>query len=211
MALSGPTGAVAVNTQIWPGGQPLHRLHNPVFGPAEFNPCQGAPSRFSPLRTADGVCVATLYGADDFDCAVYETLFHDVPFRGIKEIPATRIQSAAHSVLAPKRDLRLADLTTKGLRKLGVSRVELIESNAIDFAATVAWARAIHGQHPDLDGLYWVSRQYDRGRAVLLFGDRLGPALLDVVEGPTALAADSTLTDRVLLLAAQAGIAVSIA
>jgi hypothetical protein len=35
-------------------------------------------ARFSPIKDSDGASIPTLYGGTSFDCAVMETLFHDV-------------------------------------------------------------------------------------------------------------------------------------
>ena len=108
---------------------------------------------------------------------------------------------------APARpaNLRLANLTTDGLRRLKVPKAELIASAPIDYPNTARWAEAIHHQHPDVDGLYWMSRQRDRDHALMLFGDRAGGALAGTRMGP-GLRSNSVLRQSILTLALRAGI-----
>ena len=108
---------------------------------------------------------------------------------------------------APARpaNLRLANLTTDGLHWLKVSKAELMVSAAIDYLATARWAEAIHHQHPDVDGLVWMSRQRDRDHALMLFGDRAGKALAGTRMGP-ALRSNDVLRQSVLALALRVGI-----
>ena len=103
---------------------------------------------------------------------------------------------------APARpaNLRLANLTTDGLHRLKVPKAELIASAPIDYPNTARWAEAIHHQHPDVDGLYWMSRQRDRDHALMLFGDRAGTRM-----GP-ALRSNDGLRQSVLALALRVGI-----
>src|SRR4051794_3154197 len=75
--------------------------------------------------------------------------------------------------LIARRDLLLVDLTSDGLRRLGLTRGELIESDSRSYPQTAAWARALHDHWQRVDGLLWASGQRDTGRALLLFGDRV--------------------------------------
>ena len=66
---------------------------------------------------------------------------------------------------------------TDGLHRLKLPKAELIATTAIDYLATARWAETIHHQHPDTDGLVWMSRQRDHDHALMRFGDRAGKAL----------------------------------
>lgn len=196
-----------INTHTWRKNTPIHRVHDSAYAANSFNPCKGRGTRFAPFDSPAGKCVATLYGGGDFTCSVYETIFHDVPFTAPdKSIPAADVHSKAYSELRPKRELILADLTTVGLRKPGISRAQLIESEAVEYKHTVLWAKALHGQFAHLDGLYWISQQYDRGRALMLFGERVKPTDLAVHAGPQLLEPHTALEEFVQQLANQAGI-----
>jgi hypothetical protein len=56
----------------------------------------------------------------------------------------------------------------------------------------VKWAEAVHRQVPDAQGLVWMSGRFNTSRALVLFGDRVNPAILRVVPG-TVQALDSGL------------------
>lgn len=60
-------------------GQVLHRIHQNIYNADQFNPGVLGNARFSPIRNALGEAIPTLYAGTTFDCAVMETVFHDVP------------------------------------------------------------------------------------------------------------------------------------
>lgn len=156
---------------IWPAGRPIIRAHNSALGATEFNSSNDS-RRFRPI-TNQGAIVPTLYGADLVEGALSESVFHDVPVRG----PARRIQRKAlvpmiRSTVIPQRDLRLVRLHSAGLKKLGVTHAELIESSARQYPRTAAWGQALYDLG-DYDGLVWHSRQFNNSFAVMLWGDRV--------------------------------------
>lgn len=110
------------------------------------------------------------------------------------------------SVLAPLRDLKLVQLHGFGLRRLEISRVDIIESDS-QYSQTVRWARALHACGSEIDGLVWVSRQHDTSLALVLFGDRVRRADLEVVDPPLPLYLGPGF-DEVQRAAEQAGITV---
>ncbi len=171
----------------WDEGCPLVRCHDVRFGATEFNPGVGA-GRFHPFEDTHRRVVPVLYAASDFDGALSETFFHDVPVRGPgKWVEKFELQSLVVSTLVCDRDLKLAQLSGFGLPRIGVSRRELIECGAEEYAATAAWARGLHACDLSPDGLIWVSRQNDTARALVLFGDRVSRRELRIVSHPVAL------------------------
>jgi hypothetical protein len=115
-----------------------------------------------------------MYGSDQEDGAIAETVFHDVPVRGADRVVlASRLDDRSLVALAPQRNLRLAALFGHGLRRLEVTAEELTSTDGIDYPGTVAWARALHHAIPDLDGLVWMSKQFNAAKALVLFGDRV--------------------------------------
>lgn len=164
-------------------GTPVHRVHGRRRRPVEFNECKGNPTRFAPILDAHGRCVPSLYGGSSFSAAVYETIFHDVPAHARwKSVPLDRVTASAHATLGPRRDIRLASLRTPDLERWRVSRDALIGSSPTRYRDTAAWARAVHDQFPDVEGLVWTSNRRDPDSAWLFFGDRVGPADLQIVE-----------------------------
>ena len=164
----------ALTRMTWPKGQVIHRIHLDLYRPAQFNPGAKGNARFSPIRDATGSSIPTLYGGVTFECAAMETVFHDVPFAvGLKTYDKAKLIGQVSSQVIPTRDLVLADLSSTALRKLGVERGQLIDTEKDRYPQTRVWAEAIYAQCPDVDGLCWVSRQDDRSRALVLFGDRV--------------------------------------
>jgi hypothetical protein len=198
--------------EVWKAGEVIHVIHDTAFAPESFNPGADAagklrkPTRFAPIRDASGKVVPYLYGGSTLDCAIFETVFHEVPF----DAQATFVDLAdfaqrGHGELTPSRDLKLVDLTSDGLRRLKVSKEELITSPAREYVATARWAEALHRQFREVDGLVWMSRQRDRDRALVLFGDRARSALVGRrIGGP--LARNLALREAILAAALRAGI-----
>lgn len=177
--LADPPATLHVTPFVWPAGLPIHRIHLTRFAASTFNPGNQGNARFSPIGNARGRPIPTLYGGSDFECAAMETVFHDVPFApGFKNYDKRKLLGQTHSVLVPAAALTLADLSNVALRKLGVPRARLIDTDKDSYPATRKWALAIHQKNPNLQGLVWVSRQDDRGQALMLFGDRVGSGLL---------------------------------
>ncbi|HKI04444.1 MAG TPA: RES family NAD+ phosphorylase [Thermoanaerobaculia bacterium] len=192
----------------WKVGQSLIRCHNIRFGATEFNPGVGPSGRFHPFADREDRMVPTLYGAEDLDGALSETVFHNVPVRGpAKRIAKYVLQPMVASSLVCDRPLTLVQLYGFGLPRLEVSRPELIETDVDDYPRTAAWARALHASAPGIDGLIWVSRQNDASFALVLFGDRVARASLEVVEAPRPLGFGPGF-DEVQRAAEQAGITI---
>lgn len=78
------------------------------------------------------------------------------------------------------RPLRLANLRAADLLKWNIGRDMLIGSLPKHYGATALWAKAVHDQFDWVHGLIWTSRLCDPHSALLLFGDRVGAADLQV-------------------------------
>ena len=190
-----------------PKNTPIHRIHSDLYNGNQFNPGLKGNARFSPIKDGGGSFIPTLYGGMSFGCAAMESVFHDVPFApGVKIFDKHKLNEQVYSVLVSTDDLKLADLSNMALRKLGISRNCLIDTEKDCYPYTRLWAEAIHAQCPDVQGLYWISRQDDQSRALVLFGDRIDSASL-VQQGSTRnLTADIPLYSDVLNLALVIGV-----
>jgi len=104
------------------------------------------------------------------------------------------------------RELKLADLSSVALRKLGAQCKQLIDTEKDRYPATRQWAQAIHRQCPQAQGLCWISRQDDTARAVVLFGDRIPAEALRPGGGSRSLLDDGEACDAVLDLADRIGV-----
>ena len=101
---------------------------------------------------------------------------------------------------------KIADLSSVALRKLGVQHKQLIDTEKDQYPATRRWAEAIHAQHPDIQGLSWISRQDDSTRAVVLFGDRVSKGALQQVGSSRSLLKNEQTYAQLLNLADRIGV-----
>ena len=198
--------------ELWPAGRAIHVIHDAAFEPECFNPGIDAasvlrnPTRFAPIRDCAGRVVPYLYGGSTRDCAIFETVFHNVPIDAPdKFVDLDDFANRAHGLIVARRDLQLVTLTTDGLHRLKVPKSELIASAPINYIDTAAWAQAIHQQCPGVAGLLWMSRQRDQDQAVVLFGDRAATAVTGTRLG-TALRRNDVLRQAILTLALRVGI-----
>ena len=150
--------------------------------------------------------MGTLYGSEDLAGAVSETVFHDLPVgAGPRFLRIEALAPMVASTLSPLRALRLASLHGHGLRRLGATRAQLIDSEVDRYPELAAWGQALHDCPADPDGLVCRSRHYDDAYALLLFADRVRRRDLEVVEPPQPLSVGRGL-ERLMELAERAGI-----
>ena len=195
---------------ILEAGKRLHRIHNRQWRASTFNPCQGDPTRFAPITGEDRQCVPSLYAGSTFDSVAYETLFHDIPVRAKrKTLPEARLSDRAHTQLDADRDIMLAALRAPELAKWNISRSALIESPPKLYSETAAWAKAIHDQFPNVEGLVWTSKRCDPEDAYLFFGDRVREIDFRIVSTRDYRSDSSFLTD-VRQAAWRSGISIAI-
>lgn len=192
--------------EVWT--PPIIRVHHSRFGATEFNPGRGGGGRFDPFHDQRESLVPTLYGASTFNGAVSETIFRNVPVRGERILAAKALIPLQVNTLQSVRPLRLIDLRGFGLQRLGVSRRELIDSDAEHYRVTRAWAAALYHAVDDADGIIWVARQHDMSEAILLFGTRVDRDDLEVIAAPRPLAPSGRIEPDLLAAAAAAGIAI---
>jgi len=204
-----PPAVLHITPATWNAGTALHRVHLDVYAADAFNPGIKGNARFSPIVNTAGKPIPTLYGGTSFNCAAMETVFHDVPFApGLKSFDRRKLEGQLHSVLAITAALMLADLRNVPLRKLGVERKQLIDTEKDTYGQTRNWAQAIHAQHADIQGLCWTSRQDDSAMAVMLFGDRIGAGVLAQQGRSRSLGDDSAAIMELLALADMLGVRV---
>jgi len=190
-------------------GQVLHRVHLQRYRADQFNPGQLGNARFSPIGNDAGQPVPTLYASTTVDCALMETVFHDVSHAtGFKPFVREKLAALVHSSVRMERALQVADLSSVALRKLGVTRRQLIDTDKDQYPVTRQWAAAIHHQCPQVQGLCWVSRQDDSARALMLFGDRIADDALRPHGDSRSLLDDGNAYDAILDLAKRIGVTI---
>ena len=99
------------------------------------------------------------------------------------------------------------DLTTVGLRRLGLTRSDAIDSDPVDYAITRKLSAWLYESKPDAQGICWVSRQNDESRSVVLFEPRLG-AVNFAVGTEDKMFTDGPHLDTALTLAERMGASV---
>lgn len=192
-----------------PQGNLLHRVHQNQYRADQFNPGVQGNARFSPILDDKGNPIPTLYGGTTMDCALMETIFHDIPHTaGFKSFDSGKLGGQVHSILKIAQPLQLVDLASVPLRKLGVTRKQLIDTEKDQYPATRKWAEAIYQQYPQVQGLSWISRQDDSARAVVLFGDRITQSALRSNDTSRSLLEDGDAYDALLDLAERIGVSV---
>lgn len=161
----------------------LWRVYAQVHGPAGFNGTNRGNARFSPIENA-GAIIPTMYLATSVQAALMETVLHDAP------VPSAGFILTLEPAKDPRRisrlqstmALQLADLSTVGLRRLGISRSDVVDSDKTHYPVTRQLATWIYANCPDVQGLAWTSRQDDSAQAIVLFEPRLAGGTLAVLD-----------------------------
>jgi hypothetical protein len=185
----------------------LHRVHASKYGPIQFKPGPYGDARFSPIVNPAGAQIATMYAGTTQECALMETVFRSVPYEpGYKTIDKVKFQDQIYSTVTLAQPCNLVDLRAIALRKVGLTREELIDTEMDRYPDTRKIAEAIYVLRPDAQGLYWVSRQDDSARAVVLFGDRVPSDALAPGASSLSLLGDHATHAAVLDLADKLGV-----
>lgn len=152
----------------------IHRVHLSTYSGNSFNPCSGGKTRFAPISNIKGECVPSLYAGSEIECAVYETIFHDVPVKALmKSVRKKDVVIRSHTELKVQRPLNLVALFNPDLKAWRITRDALIASTPEYYTDTAKWAEAVHKNFPEADGLVWTSNHCDPQLAYLFFGDRV--------------------------------------
>lgn len=157
----------------WPAGQRIYRAHPHLFGSAQLDSRADADARFSTIRSVRTV-IPVLYGGENDEAAASETIFHtiDTPAGAHRprQVFLDKYISWQWSEVMTTRELALVRLAGAGLGSLGVTRAEMIGGGRGTYPETRTWAQALAAALPEVDGLWWESRQAPGRWAVVLFG-----------------------------------------
>lgn len=145
----------------------MYRLHDNRFRTNEFNPGPRGAGRFHFFGSPH---VPVLYAASTEAAAVAETLLRNIPASG-GHISYGDYQSKVMAALEIKREVRLASFLGTDLRALRVTPEQLTTTPGENYGQTRKWAEAAHAA--GFDGIAWMSRQDNSGRAYMFFGDRV--------------------------------------
>jgi len=125
--------------------------------------------------------VPVLYAGETEEVAISESVLHDLPSRAARLVASAYVDRLTGAV-APRRNLRFAQVHSGGLIRLGITPDQLTDTGPQHSERTCAWAEAIHAE-TDVDGLVWMSRRWNSQRAVMLFRDRVKGVELEGVPG----------------------------
>ncbi|WP_051242814.1 RES family NAD+ phosphorylase [Azohydromonas australica] len=169
-AIQGTPHLAQVNIDGW------WRVHPSRYAGDAFNPNPASHARFSPLRRPDGTVLPVMYAADRVEGALMETVFHEAPCPSAGahlQRADIEAKSLVLSQLNCSGPLTLIDLSSTGLRRMGLLRSQVIDTNAVRYSATRALAQHLYERMPQAQGLLWMSRLFDQSRSVVLFADRI--------------------------------------
>lgn len=173
----GAVSTVSIPTSNW--WRVFHRSH----GALGFNDSELGNSRFSPICDSEGAIIPTLYCGSSAKVALMESVLHDVPSpsdRFIYFSPGHADEEREIAGISNAKPLRLADFSTVGLRRLGLTRGQVVDSGKPDYPSTRLLAQWLYQNRPDVQGILWTSRQLDLGQVIILFEPRLTPDSLFV-------------------------------
>ena len=179
------------NTLTVEAGTTLERIHPDRFGPVQFNNSAGGNARFSPIHKPSGDIDPSIYAAETFSAAAMETAFHDVPIAGSpKNVQTKELEGLVHSTVEITQGLVVADLSSKGLHKLGLEKSQVIETGKRTYPQTRTFAEDVLKQNPDVQGFSWMSRKDDTSRSYVFFESRVPAGALKHVGTSKSLLED---------------------
>lgn len=151
-------------------GTRLTRIAHDAVGATEPS-TSVTPRRFSPIEDSLGI-VPVLYAGQDLECALGETVFHDLDDDDAhaQSVMRADFMMVRASVLEVQRDCVIADLTDSALTRIGFHRDEIVNTDATPdtYRTTVLWAQYVWDV-TDFSGLVWNSRRYRGGLAFMFF------------------------------------------
>jgi hypothetical protein len=165
-------------------GEPFVRGFSAGYGPLAFN-SSPVSRRFRPI-TDGGAVVPTAYGAETGLIALAETVLRRAAtIGGVLHVAELRGLGLVKTSFP--HDLDLVQLNGAGLRKLRLTRAQVIDTGPDADPGTAQVAQALYDANPSAHGIVWTSHQADDGDAFILWGTRLDPAAANILEGPTLL------------------------
>ncbi len=112
------------------------------------------------------------YASETLAAAFAETVIHEAGYyaAGAWCVPSSHIDARWVVTYAHPRSVSLLDLTGANLKRLGLNNDICATS---DYAFTQTLSRALHEQLPNVDGIYYISRQLNT-RCAAAFFERSG-------------------------------------
>jgi hypothetical protein len=175
------------NRVLLPAGTRLWRVHQRRYPSDAFNP-QGANEHFGggSFDSTRSDPYPFLYAAFTGTTAVAEVLLRGLPFddRGARILPRKMLAGRRLSVVELTGDVTLVALLS-ALDLAAVGQDEwLVQAEAAAYGQTRHWAHWLRHQATWAQGFIWPSKRNLPEHAVVLFGDRCPPGLLQATPDP---------------------------
>lgn len=185
-------------------GACIFRCHHLGISGDAFSTRRRPVGRFTPLISSEGEIVPTLYAAENFDAAVYETVLRQ------ERSPEAIVQhsvvnSFGVSQISVCRELLMVELYTPELRRWSIDESKLFFPRKSNLSACRALAAGIWRDNPRANGIVWCSRQDSASDAYLIFGDRCRDGDL-LVQQVYSRESDIEYSRRMVKVAKRAGI-----
>jgi hypothetical protein len=173
------------------------------MGPLSFNLGWGR-SRFAPIHLS-GSAAHTYYAASTLDCALLESVLHDIDLDHPSFFDLTLLKNYRVAKLRMHGSIQYVSFHSHDLPRLGLSRRQLIEALPEDHGLTRAWAQAALEQRAAAQAIGYTSRRNDAGRCLMLVGQRLPLPPFEIIDD-ASLGAAGRLRSNTLELIASLGI-----
>ena len=177
---------------------------NVGMGPLNFNLGWGR-SRFAPIQLT-GTAAHTYYAASTLDCALLESVLHDIDLDRPSFFDLTLLQNYRVAKLRMRGSVQYVSFHSHDLPRLGLSRRQLIEALPEDQHLTRAWAQAALEQRTTAQAIAYTSRRNDAGRCLMLIEQRLPQPPFEILHD-ASLGAAGRLRSSTLELISSLGIA----
>lgn len=193
------TISVALSTEtLPPDPDDFVRLHWRGNSPLGFSIAKRG-NRFDPLG-APYSGTRVLYAGTNLEVAIAETIlrWHGQVGAPVELSNETQLRDRQVARFRPSRELTVINATGLGLNPIQRAVDETIalpehaparasrsapladdifQCPPTEYATTQAWGAWFRSQCPDADGIQWISRQFNRGRCLVVFEDRCGTEL----------------------------------
>lgn len=143
--------------------------------PDAFNDSTTGDARFSPLLRTSKKVIPTLYAAASDRAAIAEVVLRNLPVPSAGYLHDLRrdLESNLRLSTIELAELTLANLTTTGMSAAGLPPYMLVDGGRSNYLTTRKWAKWIWETQPNTQGLFWMSRRYNRDAVIVLFEDRI--------------------------------------
>lgn len=199
-----PELLVAQKFRTIAAGECVFRCHSLDIAGNAFNTRRRPAGRFTPVISPEGETIPTLYAAESFDAAVYETVLRQ------ERSPESIVQNSVVNTVGVSqisvcRELLMVELFTPELRRWSIDEYKLFSPRKSSLSVCRTLAAGIWRDNPRANGIMWRSRQDSASNAYLVFGDRCSDGDL-LVQQTQSKDSDIRYSRQIVKVAKRAGI-----